>query len=89
MKKRNVTSFSVASLGVIATFAAGCADAEEKPAVQTQKAAITSRGITANGCSGTALFDITNNSESLNKTINEIVVDQSAISNVEERALFA
>jgi trimeric autotransporter adhesin len=88
MKKHllhNVTSFSFASLCVIATFAAGCADAEEKPPVQTQKAAITSRGITANGCAGTALFDITNNSESLNKAINEIVVDNSAISNVKSK----
>ncbi len=80
---RNSTSLSAAVLCVMATFAAGCADTEETaPEVKTQKAAITSRGIAVNGCAGTALFDIVNNSANFNEAINSVAVDQSAINNV-------
>jgi hypothetical protein len=80
---RNSTSLSAAVLCVMATFAAGCADSEDKaPATKTQKAAITSRGIAVNGCGGTALFDIMNNAQNMNTAINSVAVDQSAINNV-------
>jgi hypothetical protein len=83
MNFRNSTSLSTAVLCVMATFAAGCADTEDKaPAEGTQKAAITSRGIAVNGCGGTALFDIMNNSVNLNQAINSVAIDQSAINNV-------
>ncbi len=82
MKFRNPTSLSAAVLCVMAALT-GCADSEEKaPEAKTQKAAITSRGVAVNGCAGTALFDIMNNSVNLNQAINSVAIDQSAINNV-------
>src|SRR5262245_40418970 len=82
MKIRNTTSLSAAVLCVMATFAAGCADTEEKQDTGTQKAAITSRGIAVNGCAGSALFNIMNNAANTNQAINSVAIDQSAINNV-------
>jgi DNA-binding transcriptional regulator YiaG len=82
MKKHfRCTTSSVAVLGLMATFAAGCADTADDEATGQQEAAITSRGIAVNGCAGTALFNIMNAANSAN-AVNWVAVDQSAISNV-------
>src|SRR6478609_4008479 len=84
MNFRKHSPFSAAVLCAMATFATGCADAEEDttPPEGTQKAAITSRGIAVNGCGGTALFNIMNNASNFNQAINSVAIDQSAINNV-------